>query len=267
MSHNNIKDYLATKNIHPTKNYGTYGMYLSPLRDEKNASFKVDYQKDLFIDYGSGKGGNITVLSRLLTNVKTNAIRKSKTISVNLKNCIWNTQKLTDFHLLNYLIKRGISKKIMEKYCLEVDYGYYEKYPRKAVGFINDTDGYELNYNGSNHPKFKGTLLNKNITTFYKKNVKSVCVFEGFIDFLSFKTLYPEVTEMNFLILNSTSQLKKGIDFLKKHKTIYCFLDNDVEGNRTTNVILELFPDKSIDKRKIYNNYKDFNDYLIKIKP
>lgn len=42
-------------------------------------------------------------------------------------------------------------------------------------------------------------------------------------------------------------------------------LDNDEEGNRTTNMILDLFPEKSIDKRKIYNNYKDFNDYLIGI--
>jgi hypothetical protein len=265
MSYNNIKDFLASKNIHPIKNYSTYGMYLSPLRLENKASFKVDYQKDLFIDYGSGKGGNLTILNHLLSNVKINTISKTEIVNSNLKNCIWNTQKIIAFHLLNYLIKRGISKKSIEKYCLEVDYGYYQKYPRKAVGFINDTKGYELNYNGNIHPKFKGTLINKNITTIYRNTIKSVCVFEGFIDFLSFKTLYPEVTKMNFLILNSTSQLKKGINFLKKHNEIYCFLDNDVEGTKTTNVILKLFSDNSIDKRKIYNDHKDLNDYLITI--
>lgn len=206
MSHNNIKDFLASKNIHPIKNYSTYGMYLSPLREENKASFKVDYQKDLFIDFGSGKGGNMTILSHLLSDTKINTDSKTKTINSNLKNCIWNTQKIIDIHLLNYLIKRGISEKVIENYCLEVDYGYYEKYPRKAVGFNNDTDGYELNYNGNVYPKFKGTILNKNITTFYKNTVKSVCLFEGFMDFLSFKTLYPEVTEMNFLILKSTKK-------------------------------------------------------------
>jgi 5S rRNA maturation endonuclease (ribonuclease M5) len=262
MSHNNIKDFLASKNIHPIKDYNTYGMYLSPLREENKASFKVDYQKDLFIDYGSGKGGNMTVLSHLLSNVRINTICKTKTINSNLKNRIWNTQKITDFHLLNYLIKRGISEKIIEKYCSEIDYGYYKKHPRKVVGFINDTDGYELNYNGNVHPKFKGTLINKNITTFYKNTVKSVCVFEGFMDFLSFKTLYPEVTKMNFLILNSTSQLKKWLDFLKKHNTIYCFLDNDDEGTKTTNIILKSFPFNAIDKRKTYKNYNDLNEYL-----
>jgi hypothetical protein len=264
MSHSNIKDFLVSKNIHPTKDYGTYGMYLSPLREEKRASFKVDYQKELFIDYKTKKGGNLAKLRQLLSDVKITStfIKKTKTINQNLKNCIWNAQKIQDSHLLNYLLKRGISEKVIEKYCLEVDYGYYQKYPRKAVAFINDTDGYELNYNGNVHPKFKGTLLNKNITTFYKNTVKSACVFEGFIDFLSFKTLYPEVTEMNFLILNSTNQLKKGIDFLKKHNNIYCLLDNDIVGNKTTNIILELFPNNSIDKRKFYNKYKDINDYL-----
>ncbi|WP_218599181.1 toprim domain-containing protein [Polaribacter sp. NJDZ03] len=268
MSHNNIKDFLASKNIHPIKDYNTYGMYLSPLREENNTSFKVDYQKDLFIDYTTKKGGNLTTIKQLLSDVKITStiIKKREIISSNLKNCVWNTQKIIDVHLLNYLIKRGISEKVIEKYCFEIDYGYYKKYPRKAVGFINDTNGYELNYNGSNHPKFKGTILNKNITTFYKKTVKSVCVFEGFMDFLSFKTLYPEVTEMNFLILNSTTQLKKGIAFLKKNKTIYCFLDNDSEGTKTTNIILKLFPNESIDKRGFYKFNNDLNDYLIAIK-
>jgi 5S rRNA maturation endonuclease (ribonuclease M5) len=268
MSHNNIKDFLASKNIHPIKDYNTYGMYLSPLREEKKASFKVDYQKDLFIDYTTKKGGNLTTIRQLLSGVKINLtiVKKRKIINSSLKNCIWNTQKINDSHLLNYLLKRSISEKVIEKYCLEVDYGYYQKYPRKAVGFINDTDGYELNYNGSYHPKFKGALLNKNITTFYKSTVKSVCVFEGFMDFLSFKTLYPEVTKMNFLILNSTTQLAKGINFLKKHKTIYCFLDNDIEGTKTTNILLKLFPNKSIDKREFYKSNNDLNDFLIAIK-
>jgi len=265
MSHNNIKLFLASKNIHPFKDYSTYGMYFSPLREENKASFKVDYQKDLFIDYGTSKGGNLTILRQLLSDIKidTTILKKTEKINSNLKNCIWNAQKITDTHLLNYLLKRGLSEKEIEEYCLEVDYGYYQKYPRKAIGFINDTNGYKLNYNGDFHQKFKGTLLNKNVTTFYINIIKSVCVFEGFIDFLSFKTLYPEVKKMNFLILNSTTQLKKGIDFLKKHDTIYCFLDNDNEGTKQTNTILKLFPHKAIDKRNIYKKHNDLNEYLM----
>lgn len=265
MSHKNIKLFLASKNIHPFKDYNTYGMYFSPLRKEKKASFKVDYQKDLFIDYGTKKGGNLIILKKLLYNLKidTTIIKKTNKINSNLKNEIWNTQKITDVHLLSYLLKRELSRKEIEKYCIEIDYGYYQKYPRKAVGFINDTNGYELNYNGSYHQKFKGTLINKNVTTIYKTTIKSVCVFEGFIDFLSFKTLYPKITKMNFLILNSTTQLKKGIYFLEKHDTIYCFLDNDEEGTKTTNTILNLFSNKAIDKRIIYKKHNDLNDYLI----
>ena len=38
-----IKDYLGSMSIYPIKNYGYYGMYKSPFRNEHTPSFKVDY--------------------------------------------------------------------------------------------------------------------------------------------------------------------------------------------------------------------------------
>ena len=54
-----IRDYLNSQGIHAAKEYSGYGMYRSPLREECTPSFKVDYAKNLWHDFGSGEGGSI----------------------------------------------------------------------------------------------------------------------------------------------------------------------------------------------------------------
>jgi hypothetical protein len=54
-----IRQYLTEKGIHPAKENGYYGMYHSPFRDDRNVSMKVDYNKNLWIDYGTNEGGTI----------------------------------------------------------------------------------------------------------------------------------------------------------------------------------------------------------------
>ncbi|KAA6328645.1 DNA primase [termite gut metagenome] len=54
-----IRSYLTEMNIHPVKNYGYYGMYYSPLREDRNTSFKVDYTKNLWRDFGTNEGGTL----------------------------------------------------------------------------------------------------------------------------------------------------------------------------------------------------------------
>ena len=54
-----IRDYLNRQGIHPAKEYSGYGMYKSPFRDERTPSFKVDYNRNLWCDFGSGEGGSI----------------------------------------------------------------------------------------------------------------------------------------------------------------------------------------------------------------
>lgn len=54
-----IRKYLAGRGIHPAKDRGYYGLYHSPLREDRNPSMKVDYDKNLWIDYGAGEGGTL----------------------------------------------------------------------------------------------------------------------------------------------------------------------------------------------------------------
>ena len=54
-----IKDYLNSLGIQPVTEKGSYGMYRSPLREDNTPSFKVDYNANLWCDYGTGKGGTL----------------------------------------------------------------------------------------------------------------------------------------------------------------------------------------------------------------
>lgn len=54
-----IRDFLARSGITPTRENESGGMYLSPLREECTLSFHVDYHKNLWHDFGTGKGGSI----------------------------------------------------------------------------------------------------------------------------------------------------------------------------------------------------------------
>ena len=54
-----IMEYLERKGIKPVRRTPTYALYRSPLREETHPSFKVDTEKNLWIDYAEGRGGSI----------------------------------------------------------------------------------------------------------------------------------------------------------------------------------------------------------------
>ena len=66
-----IKAYLANRNIHPVKETSHSALYHSPLRVDTNASFKVDLEKNLWIDYGTNEGGTLIDLVMKLNRCST----------------------------------------------------------------------------------------------------------------------------------------------------------------------------------------------------
>ena len=54
-----IVEYLERKGFKPVRRTPSYALYRSPLREETHPSFKVDTEKNLWIDYGEGRGGSI----------------------------------------------------------------------------------------------------------------------------------------------------------------------------------------------------------------
>ena len=188
-----IKQYLDNKGVSPVKDRGYYGMYLSPLRSDDNPSFKVDFDKDLWYDFGTNEGGSIVDLVMKLENCSlVEAFRKledpfsfhrNNTLVVSTKPVnresaltITDIQPITHPALMDYLKERSTNIDIAKQHCSELHYSIADK-PYFAVGFRNDAGGWELR-----NRYFKGSTTPKNITTINNGN-DTVMVFEGFIDF------------------------------------------------------------------------------------
>ncbi|MFV0398112.1 MAG: toprim domain-containing protein [Bacteroidales bacterium] len=266
-----IKQYLENKGIHPVKDRGYYGMYLSPLRDDSNPSFKVDYDKDLWYDFGANEGGSIVDLVMKLENYSlTEAFRQledsfsfhrndapivsSKQVNRESAIAITDIKPLTHPTLLEYLKERSINIDMAKQHSSEVHYSIANK-PYFAVGFRNDAGGWELR-----NRYFKGSTTPKNITTI-NNGSDAVMVFEGFMDFLSYLSLKQNTSlTIDSVILNSLANLPKAIPFLQTHQTIHAFLDNDEAGKQAVQSLSPVCKEV-IDQSVFYRNYKDLNDY------
>ena len=61
-----ITDYLHSLGYDPVKQQGNSLWYKSPFREEHDPSFKVNTDRNLWYDFGAGKGGNIIALAQEL---------------------------------------------------------------------------------------------------------------------------------------------------------------------------------------------------------
>lgn len=275
--HISIRAYLAARGIVPSREYGSRGMYLSPLREERTPSFSVSYDKNLWHDFGTGEGGSIIDLAARMEQC-SEAEAARRLAAAEHGTClsfpspavrplqprepepsrltILSDRKLTHPALLGYLTGRGINPAIARTYCREVHYSVAGK-AYYAVGFRNDAGGWELR-----NPRFKGSSAPKNITTL-DNGSDTAMVFEGFIDFLSYLSLKANPTPViDTAILNSVANLHKAAAFLSRHRVVHAFLDNDEAGRKTVERLGALSPSlEVIDQSIFYRSHKDLNDY------
>ena len=283
-----IVEYLERKGIKPVRRTPAYALYRSPLREDTHPSFKVDTEMNLWIDYAEGRGGSIIDLCmRLESCTLSEAIRllgrnapdytacssqkadmamKRSGIPMASASGVRRLIEISDTlppHLLKYLQEDrciNIEKAMPFLRCIsyEVRGLHYQ-----AIGFANQSGGYELRDNGS----FKGTIAPKDITPVFTDKItdrmKPVCVFEGFMDFLSFLSMKEEVTSA-CLVLNSVSNVARAIRYLNdRHLThIRAFLDNDDAGRKATNDFIRA-GFKVEDMSVHYGRFKDLNEYHI----
>lgn len=283
METNNVKDisikgYLAERGIYPVKEYYGYGMYLSPYRNEQHPSFKVDYRKNLWRDFGAHEGGSIIDLVMKMRNcsdieaiklleekadlpliVKTAFPPESESVE---RMKLIRVEQFLPPNLENYLLRERAIPLELSKYLSTVYYSvkgriYY------AIGFENDKGGFELR-----NADFKGCFPPKTITTF-DRGTSTCNLFEGFMDFLSYLILNPmkekDIPTESTVVLNGTGNLKKAIPFLSKHAQIYAYLDNDEGGKQALQKLAKLKLPVT-DCSKMYANHKDLNEFLKQMK-
>jgi len=267
-----IKSLLEARGVHPTTDRGHYGLYNSPLREDRNASFKVDFERNLWCDFGTYEGGSVIDLVMRLEGcscgeamrrlegdtdlIQLPEITRSKPRSPELT--ITAVKPLEHYALIKYMENRAISPTVAAQHCNEVHYRIGEK-SYFAVGFRNNLGGWELR-----NAYFKGGSSPKGITTSERRS-DEVIVFEGFMDYLSFLSLRPIIVpEQNVLVLNSVANLHKALPFLRAHRVIRLYLDNDPAGRKAAADISRLAPGtECIDYAPKYAPHKDVNDYLL----
>ena len=281
-----IVEYLERKGIRPVRKTSTYVMYRSPLREETHPSFKVDTEKNLWIDYAEGRGGSIIdlcirlegcTLSEAICRLGQNALehtaysfnspKRETPISSNQREHVTasGTRRLICLsdtlppHLQEYLKKErciDLEKATPFLKCIS-----YEIRGRRyeAIGFANSSGGYELRDNNT----FKGTIAPKNITPIFEDRAQPVCLFEGFMDFLSFLSMKGEVTNQ-CLVMNSVSNVVRSIHYLNKRNitSVRAFLDNDDAGRKAVQEFVNT-GFKVEDMAVYYRDFKDLNEFHV----
>ena len=279
-----IVEYLERKGIKPVRKTPTYAMYRSPLREETHPSFKVDMEKNLWIDYAESRGGSIIdlcmrlegctlseAICRLGQNVSGNTAHsysspKNETpICPKQKEMASGTRRLISMsdtlppHLQEYLTKERCID--LEKAAPFLNCISYEVRGRRyeAIGFANSSGGYELR---DNH-LFKGTVAPKDITPIFEDMEQPVCLFEGFMDFLSFLSMKGEVTNQ-CLVMNSVSNVVRSIHYLNKRNitSVRAFLDNDDAGRKAVQEFVNT-GFKVEDMAVYYRDFKDLNEFHV----
>ena len=279
-----IVEYLERKGIRPVRKTSTYVMYRSPLREETHPSFKVDTEKNLWIDYAEGRGGSIIdlymrledcTLSEAICRLGQNASEYtahsySKTeprIGLNQTTTrqASGTRRLISIsdtlppHLQEYLKKeRCIDLEKATPFLKCISYEVRER-RYEAIGFANSSGGYELR---DNH-LFKGTIAPKDITPIFEDKAQPVCLFEGFMDFLSFLSMKEEVTNQ-CLVMNSVSNVVRSIHYLNKRNitSVRAFLDNDDAGRKAVQEFVNT-GFKVEDMAVYYRDFKDLNEFHV----
>ena len=281
-----IVEYLERKGIRPVRKTSTYVMYRSPLREETHPSFKVDTEKNLWIDYAEGRGGSIIdlcirlegcTLSEAICRLGQNALehtaycscssKRETSISPNQRKDITasGTRRLTSIsdtlppHLQEYLKKeRCIDLEKATPFLKCISYEVRER-RYEAIGFANSSGGYELR---DNH-LFKGTIAPKDITPIFEDKAQPVCLFEGFMDFLSFLSMKEEVTNQ-CLVMNSVSNVVRSIHYLNKRNitSVRAFLDNDDTGRKAVQEFVNA-GFKVEDMAVYYRDFKDLNEFHV----
>ena len=276
-----IADYLQSLGYTPVKQQGNSLWYKSPFRQETEASFKVNTDRNLWYDYGLGKGGNILALAQelyqsdyvsyLLDRIAEQAphIRSvsfyfrqqaSKPSFQQLE-----VRELSHPALLCHLQERGINTALAKPECKELHFTHNGK-PYFAIGFPNVAGGYEVR-----NPFFKGCIAPKDISHIrQQEEPREKClVFEGLMDYLSFLTLrmkncpnMPNLDGQDYVILNSVANVSKAADVLHGYGRIHCLLDNDEAGRKAYRELERELGGRIRDFSENYHGYKDLNDYL-----
>ena len=271
-----LADFLARLGHEPVRRSGNELWYRAPYRNERTPSFRINVAKQLWYDFGTGKGGDIFTLAGEFIE-SGDFMEQAKFIAktANMPMPVPEGSKPTFLPkpselvfegmeavqllrspLTDYLEERGIPYAVASRYCCRLNYGVRGK-RYFAVGFPNVAGGYEIRSRF-----FKGCVPPKDVSLVKSEgSPNDVCsMFESFMDFLSAATLGLETGDC--LVLNSVANVEKAMRYLDGYKRIDCYLNRDEAGRRTLETLKEHYGERVCDRFALYDGCKDLNEYL-----
>ena len=263
-----IRNVLESFSLFPSKGNSKTAFYFAFDREEKTPSLLVNFIKNIAFDFGTGKKYDVV---SLVQGIKLCSVSEALEylslfdFSFNEQICnvtkdenkyeILSISEVKHNALVQYLKERRIENNI--HLLKEIHYKISDK-KYFGIGFKNDTDGYEIRNKYS-----KICIGRKDITTI-KNNSSCLRIFEGFMDYLSFKQMEKTLKKAlsDYVILNSVTMIFKIEKIIENYEKIELYFDNDEAGNRATNEVKQLNPYVE-DNRILYQNYKDLNDFIM----
>lgn len=273
-----IVDLLSRLGYEPVKKFGKEHMYQSMLRDgDNNPSFSVDDKLGAWYDHGTGKGGNIIDFGvAYWPNLKFNEVIEKIQATCNMvlpvrrdprprlpvraRNYVIENVKMIGTHpaITAYLQSRGVfdlARKELSEIYYHVKNEKGEKKQFFAAGWKNEAGSWEVR-----NRYFKGCLGQKALSII-SGDPKSVAVFEGYMNYLSWRKERPEAPH-SVIVLNTLSLLNEGIKRSTLFPVIDLFLDRDTAGLHATRDFMKALP-YATDRSDAYENYNDYNDKLV----
>ena len=264
-------------------------MFYSPFRNEAVPSFHINQRCNVWYDHGAGIGGGVLDLVKLLLDC---TVREAMNFLADIKGvCPHQVQQVDIINptekaslievvktyspiinptLIQYASLRGISNDILNRYCKEIVYSVKGKdnHQFHAIGFPNCQGGYVLR--SSRHKRCTSsapTWIDSNDEISTTKTSDVLYIFEGFMDFLSWKMM----NEFTFdrydcCVLNSVNNLGKVISRISQYETVKTFLDNDEAGLKAFSQLAQALQmtEVSISEMSgLYDGYKDLNEMLV----
>ena len=266
-----VEEVLQSLGHFPTKQNEKEAWFINPFSKENDASFKINKSLNYWYLFSEGIGGNNIDLMKKYLNASISEVlnwAENQNFSSfhqqsgNYK--LFNLPKtyeigeVKDIHhpaLVQYLKSRKVER---QKHLIqEIHYQMNDK-KYFGIGFKNDSDGYEI------RNAYSKICLGKKDFTTIKNNSKSLLVFEGFFDFLSFKNIEESLENepSDYMILNSVSMINKIKKSLENYEKIDLYFDNDEAGNRAVEIIKNEKIEAE-DCRVLYSDFKDLNEWLV----
>ena len=243
--------------------------FLSPLRSETQASFKVSLILNRWYDHGIGKGGNGL---DLIVAIKKCSVKQALEFLSNERDLfsfqqpilnkenppkikVIEVKPIQHLALIHYLSTRRIRLEIAQLYCKEIGYIFKgRKY--FALGLKNHMGGWEL------RNKYFKISSSPKAFTYLKNHSDRLILLEGMFDLLSMAELFPdELIHSDVIVLNSLSFLPKINSLFKNYKAVDLYLDNDQSGRIQSEELTKQFFNVK-NKSDCYRGYKDLNEKL-----